>query len=49
MRQTSTNPQNPTSVSLTTEKIENTGQMELDFALIMPEMDSTLNSAHEMI
>ena len=49
MRQTSINPLNPTSVWLTSEKIENSGQMELDFALIMPEMDSTLNSAHEMI
>ena len=36
-------------MSLTGEKIENIGQTELDFALIMPEMDSPLNSADEII
>ena len=43
------NPLNPPSVSLTGEKIENIGQTELVFALIMPEMDSPRNSAYEMI
>ena len=36
-------------MSLPGEKIENIGPTELDFALIMPEMDSPLNSAYEMI
>ena len=31
------------------EKIENIDQTELDFALLMPEMDSPLNSAEEII
>ena len=43
------NPLNPPSVSLTGEKIENNCQTELDFALIMLQMDSPLNSAHEMM
>ena len=43
------NPLNPPSMSLPGEKIENIGPTELDFALIMPEMDSPLNSAYEMI
>ena len=36
-------------MSLAGEKIENTGQTELDFASIMPEMDSPLNSTKEMM
>ena len=44
-RQTITNPLNPPSVSFAGEKIENIGKTELDFALIMLEMDSLLNSA----
>ena len=31
------------------EKIENIGQTEVDFELIMPEMDSSLNSAQEVM
>ena len=31
------------------EKIENIGQTELDFALIMPKMDSPLKSSHKMV
>ena len=31
------------------EKIKNICQTELDFTLIMPKMDSPLNSAYEMI
>ena len=36
-------------MALAGEKIENIGQTELDFALIMPEMDSPLNFAQEMM
>ena len=36
-------------MSLTGEKIKNIGQTELDFALIMPEMDFPLISVYEMI
>ena len=37
------------SFGVTGEKIANIGQTELDFALIVPEMDSPLNSVYEMI
>ena len=36
-------------MSLAREKIENISQTELDSALIMPERDSPLNSAQEMM
>ena len=43
------NSLNALSVLLPGGKIENIGQTELDFALIMPEINSPLNSAEEMI